>query len=410
MNPTIVTVFFYNRLFDPLIMGNFWVFIKDIQTRLPGHYKFHFITFEDDAHPLTEVQSQRLREMEGLDVSWTALRWHRGASIRSKIADIFAGFRAVTNQRFLGCKHIISYNSVAGSFCYLYARLLAMRLYMYSYEPHSEYALDNGMLSESSLQYQVLHILERRAANFASVISSGTRFMQQRLEEEWKITGRFFKIPSVTDERKFSFDNNMRALRRAELGLGFERKVLFYPGKFGDLYYGAEIAQMFRWLLNEDPTLFFLILTQQPAEMVTVLFQDAGVPQDSYAIRRADYDQVQTWFWAADFGIVAVPSGPSKRFISNIKVGEYLCAGLPFLITEGVSEDYLFAQENSVGVVVKDFDEASIREAWPHMRKLLVQDPEARRAHCTQAGRSYRGFETLKWRFEEALETLVERP
>lgn len=409
MTPTKITVFFYNRLFDPLIMGNFWVFISDIQTRLPGQFQFHFITYETDAHPLTEMQRDRLAEMQRMGVDWTPLRWHPGAGARSKITDILAGFRAVVRQRAKGCRHVVSYNSVAGSFCYLYARVLRMRLYMYSYEPHSEYSLDNGMLSDSSLQYRVLHALEHRAAHFAAVISSGTRFMQERLEQDWKVKARFFKIPSVTDERKFAFDGTVRAERRAELGLAENCKVLLYPGKFGDLYYDVEIARMFRCLLDEDPTMFFLILTPQPADTVAAMFKDAGVPAESYMVRSADYDAVQTWFWAADFGVIAVPAGPSKRFISNIKVGEYLCAGLPFLITEGVSEDYLFAREKDVGVVVKDFDEPSIRAAWPQMRALFNEDPAALRDRCTQAGRAYRGVETLQPRFEEALRALLGR-
>lgn len=358
---------------------------------------------------MTEAQRTWLVEIQHLGVDWTPLRWHPGASARGKITDILAGFRVVARQRAKGCRHVISYNSVAGSFCYLYARVLGMKLYMYSYEPHSEYSLDNGMLSDSSLRYRVLHALERRAAHFAAVISSGTRFMQERLEQDWKVKARFFKIPSVTDERKFAFDGIVRAARRAELGLAENCKVLIYPGKFGDLYYDVEIARMFRCLLDEDPTLFFLILTPQPADIVAAMFEDAGVPAQSYTVRRADYDAVQTWFWAADFGVIAVPAGPSKRFISNIKVGEYLCAGLPFLITEGVSEDYLFARENDVGVVVKDFDEPSIRAAWPQMRALFDEDPATLRERCTQAGRAYRGFETLKPRFEEALRALLGR-
>jgi hypothetical protein len=407
MTPTKITVFFYNRLFDPLIMGNFWVFIADIQTRLPDQFQFHFITYENDANPLTNTQRIQLAEMKRLGVDWTPLPWHPGAGARNKMTDIFAGFRAVAWQRAKGSRHVVSYNSVAGSFSYLYARVLGMRLYMYSYEPHSEYSLDNGILSESSLQYRALHALERRAAQFATVISSGTRFMQARLEHDWEVKARFFKIPSVTDERKFAFDGAVRAARRAELGLTDDRKVLLYPGKFGGLYYDVEVAQMFRWLLDADPTLFFLVLTPQPPETVKAMFEEAGVPPESYTVRRADYDDVPAWFWAADFGVIAVPAGPSKRFISNIKVGEYLCAGLPFLITEGVSEDYLFAREYDVGVVVKSFDEPSIRGAWPEMRALFDEDQTALRVRCTRAGRAYRGFETLRPRFEEALRALL---
>lgn len=408
MTATKITVFFYNRLFDPLIMGNFWVFIADIQTSLPGRFKFNFITYENDAYPLTAAQRDQLAEMRDMGVDWTPLRWHPGRRLTSKMIDIAAGFRAVAWLRTKGFRHVVSYNSIAGSFCYLYARLLRMGLYMYSYEPHSEYSLDNGMLSKNSLQYRLLHALERRAAHYATVISSGTCFMQQRLEQDWKVKARFFKIPSVTDEHKFAFDEAVRAIRRAELGLADNRKVIFYPGKFGDLYYDIEVARMFRWLLDADPTLFFLILTPQPLDTVEAMFEQAGVPAKNFTVRRADYNDVQNWFWAADIGVIAVPPGSSKRFISNIKVGEYLCAGLPYLITEGVSEDYLFARENNVGVVVEDFDEQCIRAAWPQMQALFDEEPSQLRSRCMKVGREYRGFETLKTRFKEALHALVE--
>ena len=105
--------------------------------------------------------------------------------------------------------------------------------------------------------------------------------------------------------------------------------------------------------------------------------------------------------------MIAVPPGPSKKFISNIKVGEYLCAGLPYLITRGVSEDYRFAIERGVGVVVDDFIRPSIETAWPEIRAFLEMPADRRRAHCREAGLDYRGFDTLNPRFRFAIETLL---
>ena len=105
--------------------------------------------------------------------------------------------------------------------------------------------------------------------------------------------------------------------------------------------------------------------------------------------------------------MIAVPPGPSKKFISNIKVGEYLCAGLPYLITRGVSEDYLFAEENEVGVVVDDFTESDIKAAWPKIQDYFERDPDERRKHCRDKGLGYRGFDTLNPRFRYAIDILT---
>lgn len=398
-----VILFFYNRFFDPLIQGNLWVFLEDFAANHPGT-EFHIVTYEDDSLPLTEYETAKVADLQRHGIRWTPLKWHRGSGIASKVADIASGFVAVLRLRLAGFRHLLAYNSVAGSFCFMYARLLGLTLFLYTYEPHSEYSVDNQMLSASSLQFRVLHWLEERAARFAKVITSGTIFMQERLTMDWKVSGRFFKIPSVTDTRKFAFDARVRQEVRSDLGLAEDALVLFYPGKFGSLYYREEIAWMFRWLLDEEPKLHFLILSPQPAAEIAALFAEAGVPSTAYTVGHSAYESVQRYFWAADMGVIAVPQGRSKKFVSNIKVGEYLCAGLPFLITRGVSEDFLVAEAEGVGTVVDDFSRASIKSAWPSIRGFLTMDPQARRTTCTRVGRAYRGFESLNPTFRQAMQ------
>lgn len=402
-----VVIYLYNRLFDPLIQGNFWLYIRDLLDRpLPG-IRFHVITYEDPRHPLSEQQRAALAGWQAQGLEWTALEWHPGTALRRKFADMRAGMRAVFSLRRKGARHIVTLGSVAGTFAYVYARLMGMRLFLYQFEPHSEYARDNGMWPEKSLQFRISQVLERRAARFATVIASGTRFMEERVKSIWHARARFVHIPTVANDRKFLFDADLRAATRQDLGLGEEVPVIFYPGKFGGLYYGDETAFMFRWLLELEPRLHFLVVTPHDDEEVIAMFERAGVPTHAYTIRHSDYAEIHRYFFAADFAVIAVPPGPSKKFISNIKVGEYLCAGLPYLITRGVSEDYLFAEERGVGVVVDDFNRGDIQAAWPAIKAFLDMPPAIRRANCREAGLEYRGFDTLNPCFRSAIATLL---
>jgi hypothetical protein len=320
---------------------------------------------------------------------------------------VFAGFRVAVNLRRQGYRSIVSLASVAGAYAYLYARVLGLSLYMYQYEPHSEYALDNRMWKRESPQYRMMHLLERWSAAYAKVISSGTRFMQDRLQNQWQVPARFFKIPSVADDQKFTFNPDDRARIRTQLNIPADAPVLIYPGKFGDLYYRAETAFAFRWLREAEPRLHLMIITPHRDEEVYDLFDQAGVDRAAYSISHSDYTGIHQYYSAADMGVIAVPPGPSKQFISNIKVGEYLCSGLPYLITRGVSEDYCYAEERGVGVVVDTFDEADIRAAWPEIQRYLTSDKEALRKHCRQVGIEYRGFVNLNPVFRQALAHLT---
>jgi len=400
-------IFLYNRLFDPLIQSNFWLYINDyLDHNQDGSYQICLVTYEDPRFPLSAEQQKLVDEWRTKGLVWKPLTWNPGTGIPSKVKDIVQGFFAVMQFRLKGCGHFVSLASVAGSYLYLYYVLLRFRFFLYQFEPHSEYAIDNKMWRPDSIQYRVAHFLERRAAESAHVIASGTRFMQQRLKEEWKVRANFFKIATVTNDKKFLFSQANRDAMRTKLGFDDHTRVLFYPGKFGDLYYREETAWMFKWLSEEDQYLHFLIVTPHRDEEVIALFDQAGVDHSRYTIAHSDYVDIHHYFAAADFAVIAVPPGPSKKFISNIKVGEYLTAGLPYLITEGISEDYLFAQEKNVGVVVKDFKKEYIKSAYPAIDQFLRMDPEERRVRCRAAGLEYRGFENLNLVFKSAIASL----
>lgn len=402
-----VIIFLYNRFFDPLIQSNFWLYIKEFLEDENNPYSFHLITYENPEFPLTEKQEALVEQWKGQGLEWSTLEWHQGSGLKEKFIDLFNGFKLVTKLRFTGYNHIMTLGSVAGTYAYTYAVPLRMKLFLYQFEPHSEYAIDNGMWSEESKQYKISHYLERKAALYATTIASGTVFMEQRVKDEWKSEADFIKIPTVANDQKFIFNEEDRKETREKLGIDEYKWVLYYPGKFGDLYYREEFAWMYKWLKEEEPRLHLLIVTPHTDEEVKALFDSADVSSDAYTITHSDYENIHKYASASDFAIISVPPGPSKKFISNIKVGEYLCAGMPFLITRGVSEDYVYAEEKDVGVVVDDFTKDDVKKAWPQIKEYLTRDPQKLKEHCREVGLDYRGFEGLNKRFKSALVSLT---
>lgn len=406
MPQTLIVIFLYNRLFDPLIQGNFWLYIKDYLNDPASPVRFHVVTYEDPAYPLTEAEQALVAEWQRQDLEWTALTWHPGMSLMRKFRDAFAGFMAVARLRMKGYRHIATLGSVAGSFAYMCALPLRMRLFLYQYEPHSEISRDAGAWSEASRQYRLARLFERKSAEYAHVIASGTRFMGERLKDEWGVRAQFFRIPTVVNEDKFHFDPETAARMRSELGLEPDQPVLFYTGKFGGLYYDIEIAQAFAWLHEHEPRLHLLIVTPNTDDHVHALFARAGIDQMDYSVCHSSYDEIERFYFVGDLGLITIPPGPGQKFRSSIKVGEYLCAGMPFLTPTGVSEDYLHATEQDVGVVVADFGEAAIRGAWPEIRRYLEMDRATRRVHCRAFGITYRGFSSLNPIFRRAIAAL----
>jgi len=402
-----IIIFLYNRLFDPLIQSNFWLYIKDYLEGEDNPYDFHLITYENTEFPLTLEQEALVKMWKVKGLTWTALSWHQGSGLKEKFVDLFNGFRTVSKLRLKGYNHIVTLGSVAGTYAYTYALPLRMKLFLYQFEPHSEYAIDNGMWSVESKQYKISHFLEKRAALFATTIASGTVFMEERVKEIWHSKADFIRIPTVANDKKFIFNQKERKETRKALGIAEDAWVLYYPGKFGDLYYKEAFAWMYKWLKEEESRLHLLIVTPHSNEEVKTLFDSAKVDTSDYTVVHTSYDEIHKYHFASDFAIISVPPGPSKKFISNIKVGEYLCAGLPFLITKGVSEDYIYATEKDVGVVVDDFVKEDVKKAWPEIKEYLERNKNVLREHCREVGLAYRGFEVLNEKFKSALVSLT---
>lgn len=404
---TPIVIFLYNRLFDPLIQGNFWLYIKDYLGDPTSEVRFHVVTYEDPRHPLTVEQKAMVETWKSQGLEWTALTWHPGMSLWQKFKDVAYGLVAIGRLRQKGYRHIVALGSVAGSFAYMCAASLRMRLFLYQYEPHSDVSVASGAWEEKSVQYRLARLFERRSAYFAHVIASGTRFMGERLKEEWRVRARFFRIPTVVNESKFQFDHAVAQRMRDELGLEPDQPVLFYTGKFGGLYYSGEIANAFAWLREYEPRLHMLIVTPNDEDYVHGLFEAAGVDREHYTVCHSGYEEIERFYFAGDLGLITIPPGPGQEFRSSIKVGEYLCAGMPFLTPAGVSEDYVHATEQDVGVVVRDYSEGEIRNAWPEIQRYLRMDREERRKRCRDFGIEYRGFSSLNPLFKAAVASLV---
>lgn len=403
---TPIVIFLYNRLFDPLIQGNFWLYIKNYLADPDAPVRFHVVTFEDPRHPLTDAQKALVAQWQAQGLDWTALTWHPGMGLLQKFRDVMSGFWAVARLRRTGHRHIAALGSVAGSFAYMCALPLRMRLFLYQYEPHSEVSRDAGAWREDSRQFRLARYFERKSAEYAHVIASGTRFMGERLKEEWGVRAQFFRVPTVVNEDKFDYDHDMAARMRADLGLDPDQPVLFYTGKFGGLYYDVEIARAFGWLRDYESRLHLLIVTPNDDDYVQGLFARAGIDPAHYSVCHSSYDDIERFYMVGDLGLITIPPGPGQKFRSSIKVGEYLCAGMPFLTPTGVSEDYLHATEQDVGVVVADFSEGAIRGAWPEIKRYLDMDKTEQRKRCREFGIRYRGFSSLNPVFRAAIDAL----
>lgn len=368
-------------------------------------YHFLLITYEQDDFQIANDEKQELKKfLERKNVVWVPLKWHTGRlKLLKKFFDLITGLLIILQFRLKGYNKIVSLATVSGSFAYIYSVIFNMRHYLYQYEPHSEFMADFGYWSTRSVSFRVLNKLEYWSGKYSAVVATGTHHMISRLKEMGS-KASVFKIPSCVDERLFQFSDEKRESIRKELNIE-DRKVLVYAGKFGGIYNDEETIKLFSYLKAIDSSFYFLILTPNPKNEIEALCTKNSIDPSNFFITRVPFEEMSDYLSASDIGLVSVPAFPSQKFRSPIKVGEYLCCGLPYIVMAGISEDDEWAINHNVGVVLDDFNQSEVNRVYPMLNKLLNEAKFSLRKRCRDTGVSYRGFEKYR---KESIKAFVE--
>jgi len=377
----VVTYYAFN---DPLFQGLLWRIVS--QLKKPED-EITLVTLEHKR--VEDIQTEILREQ---NVHWKPISFAYGGAIGVKKAWMMlrVQFILFSNALLRRPNKIFSSGSLAASLCWPVTSITGLQQVVYAFEPHSEFLLDQGKISASSLSFKVLQFFEKRVMYGHSVIMTGTRAMKQRIEQ-LNPKAEVHLLPTNADEELFVFSDENRTIIRERLGVS-EKRVITYVGKFGDLYLGKELIAFFAELSRLNDQLFFLILTPNNPRELASWFDGEDVSSDRYWIGSCPLQELPSYLSAADFGVVAYADFPSRKYTSPTKSGNYLLCGLPYLIQENTSDDDRVVAKNNVGVVIKNFDRSSAANAYQEMEKLWGEEPQKLRERCRTAGVNYRGM------------------
>lgn len=397
-------VFVYNSFKDPLFQATLWLYLKEEQTN--DRFSFHLITYEQDEYPVSPDEAKQIhRALNAMHISWYPLKWHSGKfKLLKKAFDLLAALFTVAKIKFSsGASSIISLGTVAGSFAFILSRMFRLKTYIYQYERHSEFLVDFGIWKKKSLSNRLLHWMETVSGRNADILATGTTHMMKRLAKEGT-RAEVFYLPSCVDDNRFVFDQNQRNEIRKKLGIG-ERRAIIYVGKFGGIYFSIDqVARFFIEWMNVDPNVYFIILSPQDNSEIRAVMTERGLPRQVIYVDEVGHEKIPSYLSAADVGVVAVPSHESQKFRSPIKVGEYLCCGLPYLVGKGISDDDQVAIDHKVGVVMEKYNQAEIEKVYPALEQIMSK----KRADMRSIGVQYRGFSVLRRTGKEIFDHLYQ--
>lgn len=357
--------------------------------------KVWLVTLEQEQHATSAAEREAITKAYGekniVPLFFTYKKFGIGAMFRA--FGMLLQLRRLIRREKIGTIH--TWCTPAGAIGYILARLTGKPLILDSFEPHAEAMVENGTWKRDSMAYRILFSFEKKQARKAKTVIALSNNMRTYSAEKYGVKPEPFYIkPALIDHTQIKHPSpEETAALKNELGLT-DAVTAVYAGKAGGIYLAGEIIT----LLQAGTEVFgknfrALLLSPTPAEQWQQLAAAGGFDAAQLIVKFIPQQEIYRYLALADFAINPVKPVPSKQCCTSIKDGEYWTAGLPVIITPGISDDSDIIQKNNTGVIWSGFSAAECRNAMQAMLLLLAGDRENLRERVKQQALQYRDMQ-----------------
>lgn len=365
--PSLVFVTYWG-LTDPLVQTYVLPYILTISRILPGQRRLVLLTFETELS--ISEESEIGAAIPGLEVVRSSYSFF---GVRAFVRVAFALLRLARTIGMARPLAIHCFGTPAGSLGVLLSQAYKVPLVLDSYEPHAEAMVENGQWNASSLRFHLLSFLEWWQTRRAAVAIGTTAAMRDYATVRYgRAPANFFAKPACVSVDDFPPREDRGAVR-ASLEIRHDDVVCIYVGKFGGIYLTREVFEFAAVASAAFCGAFkLLVLTPTPTATVDDFREEAGLaPTVTRIVGRVPPEAVPSYLAAADFALNPVKPVPTKRYCTSIKDGEYWAAGLPVVITQGISDDSEMIVSQRIGALIESLDARGYAAALCVLRSLL---------------------------------------
>jgi glycosyltransferase involved in cell wall biosynthesis len=363
-----------------------------IRNILPKNYKIILVTSEQKHLALTAEEIKKINE-EGQEknmmfhpLPYERFGWRKMIDTALQVRQLA---RLAKKEKI---KVIHSFCTPAGGIAVLVSKLTGLPIIADSFEPHAEVMVENGTWKKNSLSFKILRRLEqaltRKAVSFIGTTSAMKEYAKTRYNTEIK---DLFVKPACVNFSQFSPGEKDKELLKK---YGLENKIVgIYAGKLGGIYLKEELFDLIKSCYDfwGDQFRFFMI-TNASKEEIDAEIKRTGLPQEIVISKFCFHHEVSRHLSLGDFGINPVKPGPSRRYCTSIKDGEYWAKGLPIVITKDISDDSEIIRENGIGVELRELNEDNYKKAICKIDELLKTDKKILQEKIFNIAKKYRDY------------------
>lgn len=179
---------------------------------------------------------------------------------------------------------------------------------------------------------------------------------------EWikETTGEtdYVVIPCCVSHDNCSFNIDERQKSRRRLGYLPNNKVICYVGGVSKWQRIRSIIRLFKGISELSPDFRFLFISRQKQE-VEKMIKDIGLDIRTCYCVSCEQVEVSSYLRVCDASIIMRDDVLMNNVSSPIKIGEYLRAGLPVLLTKGIGDMSELIPRENAGMIIDENNKSS---------------------------------------------------
>ena len=276
---------------------------------------------------------------------------------RGTLRNILASvYYAMTKGRAYDIVHVRSYLPM---FAGVLAKMLLRKKLLF--DPRGLFAEEQSYFARRSVVTFAFKQLERLfCAVSDSIVVVSEPFKEHFVERYALPPHRLSVVSTFSSEYRNDTSSPESLDLRKELGWQ-DATIFVYSGSLGQWQMVDEVVAFFARVSARLSNARFLFLTLPAPELLALLA--ARLPDDSYALRRVPSKALSALLSQCDFGVLFRADHIVNRVSAPIKVKDYLIAGLPIVISDGVGDSSDFVRRHEFGVVLRNLSEDEMTRA-----------------------------------------------
>lgn len=251
---------------------------------------------------------------------------------------------------------ILARNLFSATIAYLLAKITPHASYVIDLRGHSAAQLElAGVIRQGDMRWRLFHWWERILFENARAVLCVSSALADYVGSKCQKPVSCYVVPSCLDTWLIN-SAEPQGIGRLKSSLN-GRFVVVYSGTVTAWNQPEPMIRLFLSIKTQQPSALFLFLTPH-TEAARSYFHKYGVSENDFVLLEIPHADILHYLELGDVALLLREFNMVNRVASPVKFAEYLAAGLPVIITEGVGDCTTIVRQEHVGLVLKSPKEA----------------------------------------------------